>query len=74
MIEINGEKFKLLGWAKENNITRYVILKEGNIKPHLLMVHDDKCKLFGPLGNSLPGTNIELKPILEKLKVNNIGV
>lgn len=73
MIEIKGEKYKIMGWYKENGFTNFLILKEGNIKPHLLMTCGDKCKLFGPLGNSLPGTYIDLGPVLKQLNKHLIN-
>jgi hypothetical protein len=67
-MNIMGEEYKLLGWYKENNSASFIVLKEGNIKPHLLINRGDKYKLFGPLGNSLPAEEIELQDVVDKLE------
>jgi len=77
MIEINKEQYKVMGWYKENGFMNFLILKEGNLRPHLLMACGDKCKLFGPLGNALPGTSLDFGEVIDQLNkhlINNIGV
>lgn len=71
-MEIMGESFELMGWYEEKGFTNFIIMKEGNIKPHLLMAGKDKYKLFGPLGNSLPAQNIELQEVVKTLREEKI--
>ena len=68
MVKIMGHDFKLQAHYREGNFEIYVLLRDGDISPHSLTVSGDKCRLFRPLGNSLPAKEVELQAVIDDIK------
>lgn len=68
MVRIMGHEFELQAHYREGNFDIYILLKSGDIAPHSLTISGEKCRLFRPLGNSLPAEEIELQSIIDEIR------